>query len=63
MNVGFPYYWYGVDALSTDTVIISGFNNQGPINTGAVRWTSTEVQHGLSNSQFQVTKTISFSSP
>src|SRR4030095_12619560 len=39
MNLGFPYYWYGVHALSIDTVIISGFNNQGPINTGVVRWT------------------------
>lgn len=39
MNLGFPYYWYGVHALSADTVIISGFNNQGPINTGVVRWT------------------------
>lgn len=39
MNLGFPYYWYGVDAISADTVIISGFNNQGPINTGVVRWT------------------------
>ncbi|HEY3250106.1 MAG TPA: T9SS type A sorting domain-containing protein [Ignavibacteria bacterium] len=39
MNLGFPYYWYGVNAISADTVVISGFNNQGPINTGVVRWT------------------------
>lgn len=39
LNLGFPYYWYGVDALSRDTVIISGFNNQAPINQGVVRWT------------------------
>jgi hypothetical protein len=39
MNLGFPYYWYGVDALSPDTVVISGFNNQGQINEGVVRWT------------------------
>lgn len=38
MNLGFPYYWYGVHAISADTVIISGFNNQGAINTGVVRW-------------------------
>jgi photosystem II stability/assembly factor-like uncharacterized protein len=38
MNLGFPYYWYGVYALSPDTVVISGFNNQGSINTGVVRW-------------------------
>jgi hypothetical protein len=39
LNLGFPYYWYGVDALSADTVVIAGFNNQGPITTGVVRWT------------------------
>jgi photosystem II stability/assembly factor-like uncharacterized protein len=38
MNLGFPYYWYGVHALSPDTVIISGFNNQSNIRTGVVRW-------------------------
>jgi photosystem II stability/assembly factor-like uncharacterized protein len=39
MNLGFPYYWYGVYALSPDTVVISGFNNQGQISEGVVRWT------------------------
>lgn len=38
MNLGFPYYWYGVHALSPDTVVISGFNNQAPITQGVVRW-------------------------
>jgi len=38
MNLGFPYYWYGVDALTADTVVISGFNNQGDIHTGVIRW-------------------------
>ncbi|MEO8665789.1 MAG: T9SS type A sorting domain-containing protein [Ignavibacteria bacterium] len=38
MNLGFPYYWYGVDALSPDTLVISGFNNQGDIHSGVVRW-------------------------
>jgi len=38
LNLGFPYYWYGVFALSPDTVIISGFNDQGNINSGVVRW-------------------------
>lgn len=38
LDLGFPYYWYGVDALTSDTVIISGFNNQGNISTGVVRW-------------------------
>lgn len=39
MNLGFPYYWYGVKCISADTVIISGFNNQGNIHDGVVRWT------------------------
>jgi hypothetical protein len=39
MNLGFPYYWYGVHALSPDTVVIAGFNNQAPITGGVVRWT------------------------
>jgi photosystem II stability/assembly factor-like uncharacterized protein len=39
LNLGFPYYWYGVEALTPDTVIIAGFNNQGPITGGVVRWT------------------------
>jgi len=38
LNLGFPYYWYGVEALTPDTVVISGFNNQGDINDGVVRW-------------------------
>jgi photosystem II stability/assembly factor-like uncharacterized protein len=38
MNLGFPYYWYGVDALSPDTVVIAGFNNQGDIHSGVLRW-------------------------
>jgi hypothetical protein len=38
MNLGFPYYWYGVNAISTDTIVIAGFNNQGQITTGVVRW-------------------------
>ena len=38
MNLGFPYYWYGVCALTPDTVVIAGFNNQGNIHSGVVRW-------------------------
>jgi hypothetical protein len=38
LNLGFPYYWYGVYALTPDTLIISGFNNQGDIHTGVARW-------------------------
>lgn len=45
MNIGLPYYWYGVQALSADDVVISGFNNsnfQGIIrwsHDGGVNWT------------------------
>ena len=36
MNLGFPYYWYGVNALTAKDVVISGFND----NTfeGIIRW-------------------------
>jgi photosystem II stability/assembly factor-like uncharacterized protein len=37
LNLGFPYYWYGVDALDPDHVVISGFDNAA--FTGLVRWT------------------------
>jgi photosystem II stability/assembly factor-like uncharacterized protein len=40
LNLGFPYYWYGIDAISPDTVVISGFNNQGNISDGVVRWST-----------------------
>jgi photosystem II stability/assembly factor-like uncharacterized protein len=36
MNVGYPYYWYGVYALDADHVAISGFENQNGL--GVVRW-------------------------
>jgi hypothetical protein len=38
MNLGFPYYWYGVSALSRDRVVFSGFNNTE--GTGVYRWTT-----------------------
>lgn len=37
MNLGFPYYWYGIDAITLQDVIVSGFNNQ--TGEGIVRWT------------------------
>jgi hypothetical protein len=37
LNLGFPYYWYGVDALDANRVVISGFDNAA--FTGLVRWT------------------------
>jgi photosystem II stability/assembly factor-like uncharacterized protein len=37
LNLGFPYYWYGVDALDAHRVVISGFDNAA--FTGLVRWT------------------------
>ena len=36
MNVGFPYYWYGVHALSANEVVISGFNDSN--FEGVLRW-------------------------
>lgn len=36
MNLGYPYYWYGVDALSENDVVISGFDNSNW--RGLLRW-------------------------
>jgi photosystem II stability/assembly factor-like uncharacterized protein len=36
MNLGFPYYWYGVCALTRDTVIVTGFDDT--TGTGVYRW-------------------------
>jgi photosystem II stability/assembly factor-like uncharacterized protein len=36
LNLGFPYYWYGVAALDADTVVISGFDDQNSL--GILRW-------------------------
>jgi photosystem II stability/assembly factor-like uncharacterized protein len=38
MNLGFPYYWYGVSAVSRARAIVSGFNNTE--GTGIYRWTN-----------------------
>lgn len=38
LNLGFPYYFYGVAALTADKVAISGFNDS--TGDGIVRWTS-----------------------
>ncbi|MBZ5572981.1 MAG: hypothetical protein LAO09_14010 [Acidobacteriia bacterium] len=49
MNLGFPYYWYGVQAAGTNDVVISGFNDsnfQGIIRfsrDGGQTWTSDIV--------------------
>ncbi len=37
MNVGFPYYWYGVQAFSAQTALVVGFQNQS--GAGVARWT------------------------
>jgi len=37
INLGFPYYWYGVHAFDSQTAIISGFNNS--TSAGLFRWT------------------------
>lgn len=36
MNLGFPYYWYGVKALDNKNVVISGFNDKN--FEGIIRW-------------------------
>ena len=36
LNVGFPYYWFGVKALSANLVVISGFNDSN--FEGILRW-------------------------
>jgi photosystem II stability/assembly factor-like uncharacterized protein len=36
MNLGFPYYWYGVHALTRDTVIVTGFTD--PPQAGIYCW-------------------------
>jgi photosystem II stability/assembly factor-like uncharacterized protein len=38
MNLGFPYYWYGVQAMDTNTVVVSGFINNNW--NGVLRWTT-----------------------
>lgn len=35
-NLGFPYYWYGVQALSTNDVVVTGFQNQ--TGDGILEW-------------------------
>ncbi len=37
MNVGFPYYWYGVQAFSANTAMVVGFQDQS--GAGIARWT------------------------
>jgi len=38
MNIGFPRYWYGVHALTPDSVFITGFQNQS--GEGIARWST-----------------------
>ena len=37
LNLGFPYYFYGVAALTTEDVVISGFSDSSPFE-GLIRW-------------------------
>jgi photosystem II stability/assembly factor-like uncharacterized protein len=39
LNQGFPYYWYGCQALDASTVVVSGFQNQS--GEGVLRWSTT----------------------
>jgi len=36
MNLGFPYYWYGVKALNAKDVVVAGFNDSK--FEGIIRW-------------------------
>lgn len=38
LNRGFPYYYYGVDALSKKRLVVSGFNNQ--TSEGILTWSN-----------------------
>ena len=38
LNLGFPYYWYGVHALDANTVAITGFINNN--SHGVLRWST-----------------------
>jgi hypothetical protein len=38
VNLGFPYYWYGVYAMDANTVVISGFNDNN--FNGMLRWST-----------------------
>ncbi len=38
VNLGFPYYWYGVHAMDANTVVISGFNDNN--FNGMLRWST-----------------------
>jgi photosystem II stability/assembly factor-like uncharacterized protein len=36
MNLGFPYYWYGIHARDANNVVVSGFNDSN--FEGIIRW-------------------------
>jgi photosystem II stability/assembly factor-like uncharacterized protein len=38
VNLGFPYYWYGVYAFDDENLVISGFDNQA--GSGILRWSA-----------------------
>ena len=38
LNLGFPYYWYGVRAFSPERVLIAGFNDT--TGDGIIRWST-----------------------
>jgi len=43
LNLGYPYYFYGVSALTADNVVISGFYDSTTFE-GLIRWTSDSGQ-------------------
>lgn len=39
LNLGYPYYFYGVAALSANEVVVSGFIDSSTEQAGVIRWT------------------------
>jgi photosystem II stability/assembly factor-like uncharacterized protein len=39
LNLGYPYYFYGVAALSAKKVVVSGFIDSATQQSGIIRWT------------------------
>lgn len=38
LNLSYPYYWYGVSALDTQNIVISGFIDSQSAQQGIIRW-------------------------
>src|SRR5579862_7954858 len=52
LNLGYPYYFYGVAALNTKTLVISGFIDSATEQAGVLRWTEDGGQTWSSDVTF-----------